>query len=393
MALAAIQWLPTLELLRGSNRSGWGPEFSSSYSLSPSALTMWLWPGALGTPLSGTWPEPPSVFYESGGVWLGGLALLMAGAGALKGRSRAGAAALLLAGVLLALGANGPFAFLLGAPGLSFLRTSSRWSFLVLWGLWLLAGQGARALSPRRALLAALPLAVFAEAALWDYRFLAPSDPRPFTAPSRDVAEELGGKPSRMLTDPELANPNKAVVYRMRNANGYDAFYPATAAVWAAQAEGKPAADSSRVLVSNWRSEASSRAGVSARLSPSGIEKRRDAWPLAVFIDARGRRLSPDPALIIARPERWIAAGEAPEGAAALALAETRWPGWRAEVNGAPAPLAPWGPAFQAVRANPGETISLRFEFEPALWRLWALVSALSWGLWLAVSFRRAEAA
>lgn len=397
LALAAVQWLPTLELLRGSNRSGWPAQFRAAYSLRPADLLLWLSPGSSGTPLAGTWKAPASVFYESGGVWLGCVMLAMAAGGLLKPRLRRGPALLAALGVLLALGANGPLAPLLDAPGFSFLRTPSRWAFLSLWGLWLLAGIAARRVwsTPRAAAaLSLIPLAVAAELAWWDAGFLKAADARPFVKASPAVAEALAGRPERMLTDPDLANPNKAVAYRMRNANGYEAFYPPSAAAWAAEAEGEAAADPSWVLVSRWKSEASSRAGVAARLSARGIERRTDAWPLAVFLDERGGRVTPDPELSIERPERWRVRGPIPKGAVAVALAETRWPGWKAAVDGRPAPLASWGPAFQAAAlGGASPSLDLLFEFAPTLWFLWAFVSAAAWALWLAALAGRAEAA
>ncbi|UPT74084.1 MAG: hypothetical protein M0D55_20055 [Elusimicrobiota bacterium] len=393
LALAAVQWVPMLELLRGSNRSTWPAEFAASYSLDKWSLLSWLSPGALGTPLNGIWDQPPSVFYESCGVWLGCAALGLAAVAAAKRRAPAGAVLLVAAGVLLALGANGPFGRLLGLPGFSYLRTPSRWAFLTLWGLWLLAGAGARAAAstPARArALAILPLFVLAELALWDRGFLRSARARRFVA-TTSAAAELGGRPERALTDPALANPNKAIVYRIRNANGYDAFYPGTAALWAAQAEGAPAADSSRVYVSRWRSEAAARAGITTFLTADGLESRADAWPLAAFLDASGRRLRPDPVLSIDRPGRWRATGPVPAGAAAVSFAETRWPGWRASLGGAAVPLVAWGPAFQAAPL-PLNTASLdlRFEFVPTAWAFLAALTAAAWALWAAALARRA---
>lgn len=391
LALAAAQWLPTLELLRGSNRSAWPAVFRAAYSLRPRDLLLWLSPGSFGTPLNGLWEDPVSVFYESGGVWLGVIALSLAVVGLARGRARLGASLLVLSGALLALGANGPLAPLLNAPGFSYLRTPSRWSFLSLWGLWLLAGSGARALytAPKAAkALALLPLVVFAELALWDSAFLRSSDARPFTKASPNVAARFAGRPSRMITDPDLANPNKAIVYRMRNANGYEAFYPGSAAIWAAQAEGEPAADPSWVLVSRWKSEAAARAGVSGLLSKRGIEERTDAWPLAAFIDEQGRRVTPDPILQIDRPERWRIAGPIPKNAVAVALSETRWPGWRVSSG----PLASWGPAFYAAALPPGSSsIDLAFEFSPPWLFLWIAMSTAAWALWFVALARRVE--
>lgn len=394
MALAAVQWIPTLEFLRGSNRSGWPAEFTASYSLNPSALLMWLWPGALGTPLNGCWIGPISVFYESGGAWLGVATLALAAWGLARGRPRFGAALLVSAGLLLALGANGPLGFLLSLPGFSYLRTPSRWSFLVVWGLWLLAGSGLHALKRRAAVLTLLPLIVVFELVAWDSSFLKYQDPAPFTAPNKVVAASLAGRPLRVLTDPDLANPNKAVVYRMRNVNGYDAFFPIGAARWALEAEGAPAADSSRIFVSRWRSKAAVRAGVAARLSAAGIETTDEAWPLASFLDHEGNRLTPDPIVSIERPERWRVYGAVARGAAAVSLAESRWPGWRAFLDGREVALAPWGPAFQRVAIpSSGGVLDLSFEFMPPLWGWWAALSIGAWSWWLIKAMAiRAEA-
>lgn len=396
LALAAVQWLPTLELLRGSNRSGWPEIFRAAYSLRPRDLLLWLSPGAFGTPLNGRWDDAISVFYESGGVWLGAGALALAAGGLLRGRGRLGPALLVVLGALLALGANGPLAPLLSAPGFSYLRTPSRWSFLSLWGLWLLAGAGARALGSSKKTawaLTLIALVIMAELVIWDSGFLKAAASRAFTKASPAVAG-LSGRPTRVLTAPSLANPNKAVVYRMRNVNGYEAFYPASAALWAAEAEGEPAADPSWVLVSRWDSPAAARAGVSARLTPAGVEERAGAWPLASFLDAKGSRLAPDPALVIERPERWLVTGPVPAGAVAVALAETRWPGWGATLDGRAAPLRAWGPAFQAAALAPGAAVvDLRLDFSPSFWFWWAALSAAAWAFWFGALGRRAEAA
>jgi len=80
-------------------------------------------------------------------------------------------------------------------------------------------------------------------------------------------------------------------------------------------------------------------------------------------------------------------------GAVAVALAETRWPGWRASLDGRGAPLRAWGPAFQSVALFGGAALDLRFDFSPTRWFWWAALSAAAWGLWFAALFRRAEAA
>jgi hypothetical protein len=197
----------------------------------------------------------------------------------------------------------------------------------------------------------------------------------------------------RVLTDPALANPNKTVLYRLMNVNGYEAFYPKGVPEWAAAAEGAPAADASRVYVSRWRSPAAVRAGVGARLSAGGIEQG-PAWPLAFFVDALGRRVGPDPHLWIEGPSRWKVWGEAvPLSAAAVAFSVPRYPGWRASLNGAAAPLSRWDGEFQKADLPPGlprrGAFDLRLEFVPTGWALLAALMAAAWAWWLAALYGR----
>lgn len=394
LALTAVQTALTAQFLRLSVRAAWSGASAGLYALSPAALLAWAWPGARGTPLDGRWPDAVSVFYETCGAWVGPVALLLAVLGLARGRRRAGAAALAAAGVFLGMGARGPLsAALLEAGPLSYLRTPSRWSLLSLWGIVLLAGAGWATLAGRRrrALALAAAVAGFAPLAWWDLRFLRPEDSSSFLAPRPEVAAALGGRAERVLTDPALANPNKTALYRLMNANGYEAFYPRSSAEWAAAAEGVPAADASRVEVTRWRSPAAARAGVAARLSAAGVE-RAPAWPLAAYVDAAGRRTGPDPTLRVERPERWRVTGTAPRGAAALVLSAPAYPGWHASVDGLSAPLSSWDRVFLAADPPPGDR-ELVLEFTPTAWLPLAAATGAAWAAWLALAAARAGAA
>jgi hypothetical protein len=400
LGLTAAQWFLTAQFLKLSVRSDWSGAMSGAYSLPPGALWTWLSPGALGTPLDGKWGDVLSVFYETCGGWVGPLALTLGAWGLFRTRRRAPACALAVVGVFLAFGPRGPLSrAVLGFAVLSYLRTPSRWLFLALWAVLLLAGAGWAALRARRLPKGARALAAlagFVPLAVWDAPFLKAQDPAPFVAAREEISEKLGGRPLRVLTDPELANPNKAVLYRIMNVNGYDAFYPKGVPAWAASAEGEPAADASRVYVSRWRSDAAVRAGVAARLSSAGIEQG-PAWPLAVFVDSLGRRVKPDPGVWIENAERWRVWGKAPESAVAIALSVPFYPGWRARVGGVRRALVPWGGPFQALPLPPafarGVPFELRLEFVPTGWAFLAALSAAAWAWWLSALARRAEAA
>src|SRR5207302_175324 len=125
--------------------SDWSGAMSAAYALPPAALWTWLNPGALGTPAAG-WQDVLSVFYETCGGWAGPVALALAAYGLVRGKRRLPAAVLAVAGVFLAMGPRGPLSrAVLGFAVLSYLRTPSRWLFLVLWAVLLLAGAGAAA--------------------------------------------------------------------------------------------------------------------------------------------------------------------------------------------------------------------------------------------------------
>jgi hypothetical protein len=399
-ALTCVQWVLTAPFLGRSVRSGWAGAASGLYALTPASLLTWLHPGALGTPLDGHWPGPLSEFYETCAGNAGLVALGLAAVGLARGRRRLAAAGLGLVGLALSFGpADAPLRLILTLPVLSYLRTPARWLFLALWAVLLLAGAAlARLDAPRaRGVKAALALAAFLLLAAWDAAFLAPQDPGPFLAPNRSVADAAGGRPFRVLTDPELANPNKAALYRMRNVNGYEAFYLAGVPAWARSVEGSPAADASRVYVSRWPSEALAQAGVAARLSVAGLEWQKFR-PLVFFIDAAGHRLDAPMIKIFAEePERWRILAIPPLEAAGVVFLDPAYPGWRAWEDGRPLEVLPWGGLFQAVALPairaPGVKTAFTFDFRPTFWTALVALTAAAWAAWLALALRRAEAA
>ncbi|MEJ2754046.1 MAG: hypothetical protein P8169_15430, partial [Chloroflexota bacterium] len=134
-ALAAIQLLPTLELMDHSSRAGGLPVNEVlSFSLPPHLLAQALLP-AYGQ----------SLFTEYV-AFVPLVIILLSFVGGWQWRKRAGvlqALALTISGFFLALGAYNPFYWLLARlPGFSFFRAPARWLVLYALGLSLLAGVG-----------------------------------------------------------------------------------------------------------------------------------------------------------------------------------------------------------------------------------------------------------
>lgn len=142
LALAAPQWIPTLELAGQSYRgAGADPQRALAFSLSPFLVGR------------GLLPSYDSLIFSEYVAYPGVIGLGLAGIGMLAGgRGRRVWIILLAAGLALALGAYNPVYWLLAnLPGFSFFRVPARWLALAALALALLAGLGLQALLDGRA--------------------------------------------------------------------------------------------------------------------------------------------------------------------------------------------------------------------------------------------------
>lgn len=155
VALAAIQLLPTAELLAQSSRAGGADyDFVMTYSFWPWRLTGWLAPGLFGSPATGDYWGYGN-FWEDA-VYVGLLPFLLALRGLFARRKlasgRFSGLVVFLGGVtllalLLALGQNTPvFPFLYRhVPTFDLFQAPARFSIWAVFALALLAGLGAEA--------------------------------------------------------------------------------------------------------------------------------------------------------------------------------------------------------------------------------------------------------
>jgi hypothetical protein len=150
--IAAVQYLPTLELTRVSVRAAITFEQGREFALSPAALLLFLAPGFFGSPQTGTWylsSLTESYTYAGTGV------LVLASAGVLLPRPRLRRPALLLAALaagslLLALGDETALYGWLwrGVPSFDRLRAAGRFLVLTHFALAALAAFGLDGLRP-----------------------------------------------------------------------------------------------------------------------------------------------------------------------------------------------------------------------------------------------------
>ncbi|MBI4422717.1 MAG: hypothetical protein HY554_03255 [Elusimicrobia bacterium] len=391
--LVAAQVVPTLEYLTLSVRSVWSPGYALGYSLPPRYLLTLLWPRAFGSPLEPDFPLPPSEFFEMLGLYLGlaPLALACLGLARARGRPAAGLWALLFAGLFLALGANNPlFAPLQAVLKLDFLRVPARFSFLLLWGLWLAAAAGWRAAGPglssglKAALAAFTVLDLGVLAAGWVYA----QDPGKFLAPQPAIADTLR-QATRIATAPNILSANKTMLYRARNATGYEAFYPAPIALYTGRSERGPAADGSRTYIENWDSPEMTALGVRYYLTAEKVPCDR---PFRRHGEAY---LYENPAAggLVAGAERWsepkaerVVAEVSRSGP--VLVRQAFYPGWRAWGGGGELALRVAEGLFPVAMAPGGGDPpgKVHFVFTPGSWRLGLLLSLVSGFLVLGIA-------
>jgi hypothetical protein len=393
-ALTAAQLVPALEALRSSSRAGLPAAFAGAYRAPWRALVTLIAPRALGTPLDGSFAGPPSVFFESC-VFYAGLAPLAAALyAAARAETRRAAAFPLALAAAGALAATGTF----GSLAMS--RVPARFALWTSWGLLLAAAVGLREAARRRpAVAAAAFLLVLADLAPLAARFAQTEAPAAVAA-HPEIFRAFSDKPARLATGPDLGNPNKAMLYRVMNVNGYAASLPTRYAVYAARAEGAPAADPSRTYLTRVSSPELRRLGVAGYLTSEVREG-------AVLAENSGVRLYANPgAFPLAYLEGPACFGEAfcsasvrldraesvvvsgaipPAGMERLVLSVPEHPGWRAWLDGRPAAIALHDGLVQSISlAGVRGPFRAVFRFTPSAWPLLACVSAFAWALWFA---------
>jgi len=403
--LCLIQLVLTAQFMVLSNRMGLPKIFAEAYSMPPHALATVLRPGWWGTPLSGGFPGLPSEFFEEFALYIGVVPLGFALASFMKKpeveNTGPGAGFWWLlagAGVFLALGRFNPLLEALGSPFSALSRVPARFSLLTLLGLFGAAAAGTAALAGRLrrrpALKAVLLAAVLLDLGLWSSSFLYTEDPAPKLAPNPMFLDVLAGQLRRFATGPGIANPNKAMLYRAMNVNGYEAFYLKPYAAYAARAQGGPAADPSRTYMTRALSPEMRRLGVLYTLTrEGGLQEFPGAHHLS-FIDTGGEPAPAGPRML--SPESWRITGRVPKDAPpkehALVLSVPSYPGWRAWIDGKPAAISVYDGLLQSVSLAglpPGASFRAHFRFRPSGWLGLCLLTAAAWLLWLLWAPRR----
>lgn len=415
--LCLVQAVVTAEFLARSNRGGLPEQFITAYSMPLSALGTLLRPGFAGDPLAGSFASVPSLFIEAYATYVGLIPLALAllaflpvrdkdrldGPGGLP--SPAVCWLLVGTGVFLALGTYNPLVrWTQGLPVAGLSRVPARFALLAVWGLLLAAAAGwtrVRAVwKPRPWWKAAALLVLLAEMGMWSSRFVYAEDPSLMLVPNERVVRALGDKPVRFVSDPEMANPNKAMLYRAMNLNGYEAYYLGSYMRYVARSEApRPSVDPSRTHIRDASSEGMRRLAGAYSLSirkpaevsgegvvvggPFKLYHHPGALPLA-YVASR-RKFHSALSARAETPERWTVSGRMPDPAPAdarLVLSVPHYPGWRARLDGRPVAVSAYDGLVQTVPlegVRPGEEFRADFVFRPTGWTALCLITALVW--------------
>lgn len=199
--------------------------------------------------------------------------------------------------------------------------------------------------------------------------------------------------------------PNGAMVFGLRDVQGYDSLFPGQYKHYMNRLAGQDASPpevGNMVFARDPQSPLAAQAGVRFLISPEPIalpgarETFLDQLYLYELTDAPGRasaRTEDGRTVPLTwqedGPTRVALALETP-APAILTLADQFYPGWHAAVDGAPAPLERAGDIFRAVRVPTGRHV-VSFEYRPVGFRVGLyllLLVATVGGLWL-VACRR----
>ena len=258
---------------------------------------------------------------------------------------------------------------------------------------------------PPRWLVIAFLIAAFAE-----YRYFgiakpfdsAPGDPREtyssrlLPAVDPEIARQLARSPHRVLLDQTAPFPTDARLYGFTTPQGFDPFLTTSYRdLLAAHAHAR----TNRLY--DFRLDDSTLQLFGVRYV---ITTEHRPLYLQLIGDPRFRVLEPNnafyrvfeylaalpphsPARVLAWTPELRRFGSDTGEASLFHLAEQRWPGWSATIDGAPAAIEPWQTAFQAIRVPAGQH-TIEFRFRSLSLRIGACVSALALAVFLWIATR-----
>lgn len=226
--LACIQLIPSLELSRAAETSNWMP-LVQSYSMPLKNYINLLLPNYFGNIRDGSYifQQNPSFFIERHSVYFGFLPFLFSLYGlyfALTHRKYF-YPILVIAGIVLSLGFYTPVYKALYdiIPGMGFLRVPSRFYLLSLVALIFLSSLFWSHFISRMTnkIKIALILLIFVDLFIWGTKFIYSEDISSYR--KKNEIASLINPLYRIITEPDIINANKAMLYHQFNINGYEA--------------------------------------------------------------------------------------------------------------------------------------------------------------------------
>ncbi len=185
--------------------------------------------------------------------------------------------------------------------------------------------------------------------------------------------------------------PNTALVYRLRDVHGYDSLAPGRylrligSTDWSAQgnwpAPDSPLADLLGIKYALTTDEITAPGWEKARSDEANIYKNNEALPRAFVAQQIGQLNEQAPLLAARSSADFLKDGvntvalnvESPSGGW-LTLTDTAYPGWRAKIDGKPAPWRIAYAAFRAVKTPPGRHL-VEWNYRPGSFKVGLFIS------------------
>lgn len=299
--IAAIQLFPTGEYALYTSRSLWDYRIASSYSLSLKSFITMIFPLWFGSPMDNNFivPQSASLYYELYALYIGIIPILLSLVG--LWRDVAFKKYFLLLSLIvffvISLGAYTPIYYFMykWLPGISLIRAPGRFYVIVLLIISVLSAKGYFYIKKTWKIPAYVNVSVVMAVILClfiPYKKCISGQKLHDYARRTKSADyiEYAAWDYRICTSEDISNPNKSMLYRQYNINGYEALFLKNYVYYINASQEGPVFTTTTAQISDYQSSLLKALGLKIFVTKEGYIKQKEFIPQRHFI---ARRLLP----------------------------------------------------------------------------------------------------